>query len=532
MKLPTKKIKKLLKSKVSKTLFVLVGVVVLFSWFPSCGSRTLRTVVIDGHPTRDGHMKAISEHSDYIQDISFKLDETKDPTEAVVGLIYFEDGGENKKALELELVGTFGLGNDPLVAKVQDEEHVNKVSGIVGCLVKNCSGVVTIQITYLDKEGNQQTIQGKSTSGVTVVFNESEDPENANAGTREGIATLGPLIAVRLASDTFVSYWKSYLNNLKEGGKNISPNLPPDAIEVNYSGGDGNFIKLSANAPTDTFARPINMRISQEILVENEELEIPGILLNGERLVENEQHCVVWSKDKKEDGTLRISEDHRYASSLLNATLLFVGPKLKVNEKCAINIVLGQSANRQGGKLPLLDETGYRETHQNGLDVDIAYITPQSRNGLFASTVDAEGEFNVEDSYLRWQRSLIKRFYDTGMVNRFVTSPEMKAKLVKLSKDDNKLSQYRDALGRIYPDASPIYRDRMQLEIICSAGSSTPTVGVTENVGCQDTHASGMEWPVDWCDDNTCAGSEPAAEQTTNATSNQNTGTVDRSLDI
>lgn len=523
----TKKINKFIKSKFGKTFLVLVGVVILFSWFPSCSPPpdTIRTVSVEPHPTRDGHMTAPSKYNSYIKDISFKLDETTNPFEATVGLIYTEDGGKSGEVAELNLKGAFGANNDPLIAKIEDEQNLGKVNGLVNCLVPECSSVVTIHINYTDEKGNIHSIQGQSTNGRNVEFNEPEVAENTD-GTREANVILGPIKPARIASDSFISHWKSYLNNLKENGKNIQPNFPPEAIEVNYTGEGGNFIKLSANAPTDTFARPINMRIAQGILVEDQDLDIPGILLNSEKLVNSEQHCVTWSKDKKEDGTLKISEDHRYASSLLNAVLLFVGQKLKRGEACAMNIVLGQASNQEGGELPLLSGNGYHNTHQNGLDVDIAYTTSQSRQGLFTSIVDAEGSIILEGASLKWQRSLMKYFYDTGMVNRFVTSPKLKAQLVKLSKDEGNLSIYQNTLVKIYPNPAPKYKDRLHLEIICAAGGMTANNGVTENVGCRDTSASSMEWSVDWCDDNTCQGSEPETDTNTDTNTDTSTHTV------
>ncbi len=506
---------KFLKSKVAKTLFVLAGVVILFSWFPSCGSRNLRTItVVESHPTRDGHMTAPIEYSDYIKDVSFKIEDTKDPTEATVGLMYMKDGGESGDILELELMGAFGTDGDPLIAQVKNEEHSDSVRGAVSCLVQDCSDIVTIEITYKDKNDQEQTVQGRSTRGSNVVFNEPENPANNNDGTRPGNIIIGPVIPARVASDAFVSYWKSYLNTLESTGKNISSELPSDAIETNYSGTDGDFITLSSDAPTDTFARPINMRLSQEIIVNEQDLTIPGILLNGEKLVDSEEHCIIWSKNP-EDSLSTINEEHRYASSLLNATLLFVGQKLKRGGACSINIVLGQASNQKGGELTLLGGNGHHETHQNGLDVDIAYITPQSRQGLFASTVDDEGTFTLGGSYLKWQRSLMKYFYDTGMVNRFVTSPEIKAQLVKLSKDEGNLSIYQDTLSKIYPHPAPKYKDRMHLEIICAAGGTVPNKGVTENRGCRDTSASSRTWLVDWCNDNVCWGEEQNNPSTT-----------------
>ena len=201
----------------------------------------------------------------------------------------------------------------------------------------------------------------------------------------------------------------------------------------------------------------------------------------------------------------------------MNATLQYVGNTLRTpEEKCAFDIYLGQASKQTGGEAEDhtysytagtsttidgevldLDARITKIGHQNGLDVDIAYLAAGQINaGKFVDIVEDDGSIaqSHNNRVWVWQLQLLKRFYDTGMVNRFVMAKEVKARLVRAA---SSAESYRNTLEKIYPVPSG-HEDHFTLELVCGAGS------VKENKWCRETSAINELWPIENCDDNTC----------------------------
>ena len=298
-----------------------------------------------------------------------------------------------------------------------------------------------------------------------------------------------------VASRGFVRYWADYLENLrKEKQINISPIVPSDSVRVRTYGGGNQLYSLNRSGNTNTFARPFNMRVSKNLEVGGEKVSAQGLLLNGEPLVNDPANCVKWADQGNNNPKYK---PVRYASALLNAVLLYTGSKFKrLIRGCSVDIVVNKSSNEEGGILYYVMGSGNHKTHQNGLDVDISYIKENSPT--FSDVVNSSGQVTLsrEDSINNLK--LLKEFYDTGTINRFIISPHVKANLVKVARQEGELEKYRETLEKAYP--YKYHEDHIHLEVVCG------TVGIPSNVGCRETDAKHFKWLVSDCNDTTCNG--------------------------
>ena len=477
--------KKFFKTKIAGTIFALATVAVIFSFFPSCGKQTeIRSVQTPPHPDRDGHTKTVgsgtvSEDPEYIDDISFgmELNEDNTPKLVEVKLLYSNEGEGSEKKL-VTLTGNFEQVDGGLAAKLSSQANT-LVTGSANCITNDCT-IIDFTIRYADKDGEMRSVTRQGARGTL------------ERNTVAGNVVVGDVTVPIPASSEFLVHWRAYLTSLETQGKTISSELPQGLISTRLDGAEGSFITLNPEIATQTttFARPINMRLSQNVTIDNEPTRIDGILINGEPLVNDSTKCVVWAEG--------FDQNKRYASALLNAVISFVSPTLKNGNACA-TLHLGEASKINGGKLE------GKINFQNGLDVDISFITgvdPFSEMDIQANV------YILTESTVLWNLIAFKRFYDTGMVNRFVTSPEIKSAFVKYARDNNVLSVYESALEKVYPEkgfASSHYR----LEIGCSASN------ILENQWCRDTAERMKTWPVELCNDQTCTASESAVSEST-----------------
>ncbi len=506
----TKSGTKFFKSSLGKITLVCVSVILLFIFFPSCGKQGKEIVyVVEAHPLRDGHVRAVNTNqyeakkASKITDVSVKVDGIEESNNGTMAVSFnFEDSSGTE---EFTLNGVIKSGIAELT-----EGGEEKVVGYGTCLSANC-GQVVVDLYYLDDQNKLQTTQSETytvASNRPMAYLDDSDPDpeggrQAEYATQTNLNTVADKLDLNqsqvndfiadqpvIASQEFVTFWQEYLDKLKqEQGVNTSPAIPRESVEVVVDGGQGLLFKLT-DRNSNTFARPFNSRIEQRISVgEEQEVGVQGILLNGEPLVNDRRNCVRWADESRQKGQFR------YAASLLNAVLLYTGKQFKRRLRgCEVNIVVNKSSNEDGGTLRFLsDPNRSHKTHQNGLDVDISYV---NRQRPFADVVN-NGNVTLNQRNSIKNLKLIKEFYDTGTVNRFIMSPYIKAHLVKIARQENLLSEYQEALEKIFPYQN--HEDHIHLELVCA------TFGVSSNSGCRETDAKHYKWPIANCNDNTCS---------------------------
>ena len=306
----------------------------------------------------------------------------------------------------------------------------------------------------------------------------------------------------------FANYWGDYLANLRDNeGILVKGDTSENLITSSTISEDKTFISVSSAvaARENIFATPANMRSSHTVVKDGATTRIDGILINGETLVNDPTKCVEWGGN--------FNKENRYASAMLNAVLSFVGSGLKNGSSCA-TLYLGEASKVNGGKIE--SKTYY----QNGLDVDISYIKGKD---LFVEMDSDETELILTDDEKHWNLVALKRFHDTGVVNRFVTLPKVKSALVKYAKDTDILDTYKPALEKIYPEEG-FSNHYFRLEIGCSSDQfGDHTIG-DENKWCIDSPERSKTWSVDWCDDSSCQATKPAPQDSNEDASDTEVG--------
>ena len=501
--------------KLGKPLFITSLFLLFFAISPSCGQLKQEIIyVIDAHPYRQGHSKALStkpylaQESSQISDVSAKIDHTEEGLKKLVVSLNFQKGQQLR---ELTVTGDITEGSFELARETQDSDNEEEqVFGYGTCFSSECEQVV-MDLFYRSETGNLKHLQTMTYTNavnrpVTYLDEKDVSPEGGRQAefiTQTNIDYVAERLNVSeenrdifisnrptTASKDFAKYWKSYLNRLKDRKDlDINPIIPLDSVEIIAQSGAGTLFKLREN-PSHTFSRPFNSRVEKNVRIGGDEIKVRGILLNGEPLIDNAVHCVKWADQSS------LKKRVRYASALLNAVLLYSGNKLRIPKvigPCLFEIVVNKSSNEEGGFLRFLsDPSRGHKTHQNGLDVDISYINSE---GDFKDVVNgSEVNLSPGDSFRNLR--LIKILYDTGMVNRFIMSPYIKAHLVQTARNEKKLEEFKGALEKIFPYAH--HEDHIHLEIVCA------TFGVDSNVGCRETDAKHFKWPISSCNNISC----------------------------
>ncbi len=501
-----------LKSRLTQTSFALLLLALFFSFFPSCGQRETEVLMVIGeHKIRQGHVTTVNtvhyETKSQISDVSLKINDSPDSDEKTMEVSFNLQTGDETK--EVTLTGAVNeSGSVELFAGGEED----RVGGYGNCQSSNC-GHVIVDLFYIDSNDKLKTIQTETYSDAInkpVVYLEDSDPDpeggrQAEYITQTNVQSVARRLEVTddqmdeflenqpsIASNDFVEHWTEYLSNLRRRNNvNISSVIPSDSVRVQAGGDGATLFSLNRAGSMNTFARPFNMRVEKSVEVGGEEVKARGLLLNGEPLVNDPSHCVKWADNSTRKRTVR------YASALLNAVLLYTGEQFKgrLLGRCSITIVVNKSANEEGGRLPYLSNPDqFHKTHQNGLDVDISYITDDS--DPFTDIVTSNNRIALSRDDSLNNLKLIKEFYDTGTINRFIISPYVKANLVKVARQIGELDKYKDALEKTYPYA--YHEDHIHLEVMCG------TVGIESNVGCRETDSKHFKWPISECNNTTC----------------------------
>lgn len=505
---------KLIKSRLTQTSAVLLLLALFFSFFPSCGKRESKVVFVIGeHKIRQGHITAAPtmqsieyQSKTNISDVSVKIEAEESSDEKTMEVSFnIEQNGDIK---EVTLTGSI---NDTGNIELFEGGETDRVAGYGNCQSSECDHVV-VDLYYVDSNNNLKTVQTETYADAAnkpvVILEDTEpDPEGGKQAeyiTQTNVQAIGRELEVTeeqmddflenqptVASSDFVEYWTEYLENLRTRNQvNISPVIPSDSVRVRTDGGGNQLFSLNRSGNINTFARPFNMRVVSRVQVAGEEVSAQGMLLNGEPLANDPANCVEWADDRD------YKKSARYASALLNAVLLYTGSKFKrLIGGCSIDILVNKSANEEGGELRFFDEDGAHKTHQNGLDVDVSYL--KANASKFPTVVDANNKVTLSERDSMNNLKLLKEFYDTGTINRFIISTYVKANLVKIAKQQGELETYRETLEKAWPDMR-YHKDHIHLEVVCG------TFGIQSNVGCRETDKKHFKWTIAQCDDRTC----------------------------
>ena len=507
-----------LKSNYVKTLITLVIVILVFSFFPSCQKRDFMTSkdAAEGHPIRAGNVTAIptmkhklTTSQTKINDISIEL---KNSPEQEINITVMLNYNDDSNIEEITIEGT--LTNEG-TAKLLPKEQPNKVVGSAMCFAEACKHIV-VDLYYLDEQNSLQWHQVESFPDaeqkiITYIEDSSEDMrsgdkpaeyitvkytswalEQLRQNSTEQINIVEQFSNV--APEGFSEFWNQYRANLNLNEQ--TNKIPMDTVQV-LTSTEGPFFKIKTDAIQSNLAHPLNLRFGGKVTLGSTNQPVPffGMLIGGVPLVNNAEECIKWADD--------ISPNQQYSSHLLNAVLIFAGNKFKQNNGCNKNIFVARSSNQHGGKL-ILQQENERNTHQNGLDVEVSFIIHDDKGVQappFQPVIGASNEVLLRQNDKLETMKMLSNFVSSGMVNKFTMDPIIKASLTEYVKQNHPTEpNFKRALDKTYP--APGHDRHINLEITCAAK------GVETNIGCRETIAKNMIWSTDWCDGTCCRSKE------------------------
>lgn len=182
---------------------------------------------------------------------------------------------------------------------------------------------------------------------------------------------------------------------------------------------------------------------------------IYGQLQFGEPLLNDSHYAVRWGDSDP------FNVQRRWVTTLMNVFLKIVGSKFKQKYPEHF-LTVNRSSNRDGGVL--VGKTLTHKTHQNGLDVDMAY--PHSNPQTRFWSVLYNRRFVMTEQDARMTLDLLKIMSDTGIVNKYHVDQRIKDYLIEMTRRDGTLEQYRPVLQQLCPLGG--HDDHIHIQLICT----------------------------------------------------------------
>jgi len=219
--------------------------------------------------------------------------------------------------------------------------------------------------------------------------------------------------------------------------------------------------------------------------IEDQESEMTGLQLRDLSLSERtsapeEQAVGFYSKGRLKNATsldadgvgylkLFTDRDRGYGTGLLVDTLVDLGAKLMDQYPASERIQIGDISGPVGGKI------SRHASHQNGLDVDLAFMrtnkkeqSPSVETGfieVFVKGSKVTKNFNTERNWF-----VINSLVKTDKIVRIFVDKVIKKELCQYAKKNNLLSEHEETLRRLRP--WPHHGDHMHVRFVCPESSS------------------------------------------------------------
>lgn len=204
-------------------------------------------------------------------------------------------------------------------------------------------------------------------------------------------------------------------------------------------------------------------RSSLRRVINGRQRYVHGILQEGEPLLNNpSQYGVRW----RDNDSFNI--ERRWVTTLMNLFLKVVGPNFRKKYPQSY-LTVNRTANREGGILFGRDilPSGRRfshKTHQNGLDLDIAY--PHANPETRFWSVYRGAEFIMTEQDAQMTLDLLSIMSATGVVNKYHVDQQVKNYLIEIARRNGTLEQYRPVLRQLCPISG--HHDHIHVQLICT----------------------------------------------------------------
>ncbi len=186
-----------------------------------------------------------------------------------------------------------------------------------------------------------------------------------------------------------------------------------------------------------------------------------GYLVGSEKIVRDREN---WGIDWLERSTMQKT---KYATSLAASFLEFVATKfnsLYPDYVFGINRLSLKNGRRmsyvQGGRVK------YHVTHQNGLDIDLAYPHSDSGRLSLGNIVGSNDKVIQGKGILERTWDLLKIMTETGVVNRFHIGRRVKEGLVRYARSIGEFQSQKDVIHRLCPASG--HDNHLHVKLMCT----------------------------------------------------------------